>query len=243
MAKTIVAVDDGHGLNTPGKQSPDGYKENEFNHYTKEYLEIELKRCGFAVVDTSPTRKDDTLSARVKIANKENADILVSIHYNAMGGKWQSGAEGIETYFHGGSIEGKRLANLVHKHLMLGTKMNNRGVKSDKLIYENGFYILRYTDMPAILCECGFMDNREDYALMRSTTYRKECSVEICKGICEYFGMKYVPEKTMIRQKTAYEIVKEVSKYGDIWEQFIKANQSKVNLEGLIETLYYTKGK
>jgi N-acetylmuramoyl-L-alanine amidase len=187
----IIAVDDGHGLETAGKRSPDGYKENIFNHYTKEYLKIELIAQSFKIVDCSPTRSDNSLQDRCNRANNGNADIFVSIHFNAMGNKWQSGAEGIETYYHGGSTKGKKLATCVHKRLMQGTRMNNRGIKADTTIYTSGFAVLRNTKMPAILPECGFMDNKEDIILMKSIDYRKECAKEICQGICDYFGISY----------------------------------------------------
>ena len=236
----IVAIGGGHGINTPGKQSPDGYKENNFNYFTKEYLEIELKRQGFKVIDVSPTRDDTELSDRVKTANDSNADIFISIHFNAMGSKWQNWAEGIETYYHIGSTKGKKLADLVHRYLMKGTKMNDMGVKSDGVLYKNGLYVLRYTKMPAILIEAGFMDNKKDRLLMESDSYRRECAKEICQAVCEYFGKQYVQEAKNIN---AYAILKEVSNYSDVWFDFVKKHQKDVNLEGLIEKLYYWKGK
>lgn len=235
----IVAIGGGHGIKTSGKQSPDGYKENNFNFFTKEYLEVALKRCGFKVVDVSPSRDDTSLSNRVKLANEANAHIFISIHFNAMGSIWQIWAEGLETYYHIGSVNGKKLANLVHKYLKQGTKMNDRGVKSDGILYKNGLYVLRYTKMPAILCECGFMDNKFDRQLMESDLYRRECAEEICKGVCDYFNVKYVKEA----KKTYEDILKEVSPYHEVWINFVKKHQKDVNLEGLIEKLYYTKGK
>lgn len=243
MAK-IIATDDGHGKDTSGKRAPDGYRENEFNHYTKEHLNRELEYNKFKVVDCSPTRDDNSLQNRVNRANSANADIFVSIHFNAMGCTW-SKAEGIETYYHSKSAEGIKLATKIQKRLMQGTKMTDRGVKSDTVIYVSGFYVLHYTKMPAILCECGFMDNKEDRILMESDFYRRECASEICQGICDYFGIKYkTPEiKSDDEEKTAYEMIKEVSRYYDVWDNFIRTHQKEVNLEGLIKKLYYTKEK
>lgn len=185
--KYKIGLDAGHTLLTVGKQTPDGYKENNFNHFTKEFLREELLNNGFDVVDCSPDRTDDSLQNRCDIANKAMADIFISIHFNAMGNIWQTSTGGIETYNYRGSIKGASLAKIVHKYLIKGTKMNNRGVK------ESGFYVLKNTDMPAILVECGFMDNKEEAILMKSNEYRKECAIEICKGICEYFKVTYKP--------------------------------------------------
>lgn len=228
----VIGVDDGHGYDTAGKRSPSGYKENEFNHWTKVYLIEALKRCGFKIIDCSPSRKDNSLQNRCDIANNNDCDAFVSIHFNAMGYKWQIKAEGIETYYFPGSSKGEILAKVVHHELMQGTKMNNRGVKTAR------FYVLRYTKMPAILVECGFMDNKEDFALMQSTHYRKECSEEICKGFCENFGVKYIAPTSTSKTKSADEILDEVSNYASVWKDFIKENKH-VNLEGLIQKLYY----
>jgi len=243
-----IAVDDGHGTNTAGKQTPDGYKENEFNNSVKQYLITELKRNNFIIVDCSPTRADNSLQNRVDIANTSKADIFVSIHFNAMGDKWQSTAEGIETYYHGHSTNGKKLATLVHKHLLEGTKMNNRGVNSDFVLYDNGLMVLRETNMPAILVECGFMDNQKDAALMKSESYRKECAIEICKGICDYFGQIYIPEKVTPVYKDAGTILTECSNYPIVWKAFIiklksdgNYRDTANNLEGLLQQVYYHK--
>lgn len=190
MGKIIIAVDDGHGIETAGKRTPDGYKENEFNHYTKEYLIEELKYNGFKIVDVSPTREDNSLADRCNRANDGNADAFISIHFNAFTGTWQTKASGIETYYFPGSAAGKKLATKVHAQLIKGTKQNNRGTKTAN------FYVLKHTAMPAVLVECGFMDNKYEAALMKSTAFRKECSQEICKGICSYFGITYKEQTT-----------------------------------------------
>jgi N-acetylmuramoyl-L-alanine amidase len=215
----IIAVDDGHGLKTSGKRTPDGYKENFFNHFTKEYLIDELEYNGFKIVDVSPTRDDNSLADRCNRANKGNADIFVSIHFNAYIGEWQTKASGIETYSYPGSVEGKKLCEKIHNQLIKGTKQNNRGVKTAK------FYVLKYTIMPAVLCECGFMDNKTESALMKSTAFRKECSQEIAKGICDFFGKTYKEQTTTTvkyyvqagafsKEENAKELVEKLKKDG-----------------------------
>jgi len=193
----------------------------------------ELEYNGFGVVDCSPSRNDNSLDDRCNIANKEKCDLFVSIHYNAITGKWQASAEGIETYHYiNNSGKGIRAAQAIHTELMKGTKMKNRGVKGAN------FYVLKNTDMMAVLVECGFMDNKEDAILMKSKSYRQECSIEICKGICNIFGKTYKSRISGIKKYD--EILKIVSpEYYKIWLEFVKTHQKDVNLEGLIEKLYY----
>lgn len=235
----IIGLDDGHGINTSGKRSPDNYKENNFNHYTKEYLKEELKYNGFKIVDCSPSRQDNSLQNRVNIERKNNCNCFISIHYNAMGTVWQKYARGIETYYHIGSKNGKKLATLVHNELLKNTPTINRGCKIDTLLFKNGLYVLRETKSPAILVECGFMDNKIDRVLMESDIYRKECAMEITKGICKFFNKTY-KSKTVILKENYEKILEKISPYSNVWKKFIKEH-NEVNLPGLIENLYYYK--
>lgn len=45
--------------------------------------------------------------------------------------------------------------------------------------------------MPAVLVECGFMDNLEEAILLKSDDYRKECARELTQAICEIYNIKY----------------------------------------------------
>ena len=80
--KYLIALDDGHGMETAGKRTPklledlyiDGklvrkkgevIKENEFNRAVVKYLEKALKRCGFEVLLVAPTDVDTSLQNRV----------------------------------------------------------------------------------------------------------------------------------------------------------------------------------
>jgi N-acetylmuramoyl-L-alanine amidase len=195
MAKYLIALDDGHGIETAGKRSPklpDGsvMKENEFNRAVVSKLDIILKRCGFDTLLTSPTDTDIPLSQRSSLANSKKATILVSVHANALDGSFEgSNPKGVETYYYPGSVKGKKLAETVHKYLIQGTKQTDRGVKAQNL------HMVRETNMPAILVEAGFMDSLEEIQLLLNDDFRNEVSEEIAKGICEYLDVKYVAEE------------------------------------------------
>jgi N-acetylmuramoyl-L-alanine amidase len=190
-----IAVDDGHGLETAGKQSPNKTKENSFNDAVKQYLIDELKRNNFEVVDCSPERTDNTLRDRCDRANKAKANIFISIHYNAIGDVWQNQISGIETYSYPGSSISKSLAETIHNQLISGLKRKDNGTKTAN------FYVLRNTNMPAILLELGYMDSASDYELMLSNDYRQNCASEICRGICKYFGISYKNKKEVKKEK------------------------------------------
>jgi N-acetylmuramoyl-L-alanine amidase len=187
-----IAIDNGHGLNTAGKRTsimPDGkiIKEWEFNYPTAKKLGNLLKYNGFNIMYVSDTEEDTSLKIRTDRANNAKANLFVSIHYNAYQGTWGNHG-GIETYHYPNSVKGKELADLIQEELIKETGLRNRGVKSAN------FQVLRESNMTAILCECGFMDNIEEAKLMLDEDYQMKCARAIAKGICKYFGVEYKEE-------------------------------------------------
>lgn len=193
----LIALDDGHGIGTPGKRTPyiteigRSIQENEFNREVVKLLDIELRRCGFRTLLTAPTDADTPLAERVKRANNAKADLFISIHYNALDGKFDGPGkdpEGLSVHYHPGSKEGLKLAKAILNRLKAGTPQKNRGTVAQNL------YVTKNTHMPAILSENGFMDNKKEALRMRDKAYHKEVAVEHAQGICDYYGKAYVPE-------------------------------------------------
>lgn len=187
----IVAIDDGHGLETAGKRTPtlpDGtiMKENEFNRRVAHLLAVHLIRCGIDILMVAPSDADTPLSVRTDVANKAKVDFYISIHANAFGAGGFNSVRGIETFYCPGSVKGEKAARIIHKHLIGGTKLPDRGVKTAN------FQVLKYTDMPAVLVECAFMTNLEDARLLLTDAYRGECGEELAKGVLEYLGSPFV---------------------------------------------------
>ena len=194
MTKPLIALCDGHGMDTLGKRTPvfpEGgvMKENEFNRAVVKYLDEELRRCGFRTLLVAPTDDDTPLSERVKKANQAGADFYLSVHANANTGKWGDWG-GIETYTYPKG-ESLRIGKIIHKHLLKGTKLRDRGVKDGSHLY-----VIKNTKMPSVLVECGFMDNLEEARLLKSDAYRQECAVELAMALCEAYDIKYVPKST-----------------------------------------------
>jgi len=95
--RILVVIDPGHGGKDPGALGRKGLREKDITLEVAKRLERLLRKTGR--YDVLLTRKDDrylALVARTGIANKEKADIFVSIHTNAHRDK---GARGIETYY------------------------------------------------------------------------------------------------------------------------------------------------
>ena len=210
-----VAIDAGHASNTAGKRTfsftktvkmSNGtvikkgtqYREHYANVMVSNFLAKELKRCGFIIYKTGwndADASDDpevSLSTRQKRIKAAGCDIVVSNHFNSYGSKWNN-AQGIETFYHSSKPgDSKRLATKIYNQLIKGTPQTKRGIK------RAAFAMVNCSAMgvkAAILNEYAFMSNEhEAQDLMASVEYCKECAVEVAKGICEYFGVTYVPE-------------------------------------------------
>ncbi|MFD1020628.1 N-acetylmuramoyl-L-alanine amidase [Thalassobacillus hwangdonensis] len=192
----VIALDDGHGMETAGKRTPfirslgRSIKENEFNREIVRFLDIELKRCGFLTLQVAPLDRDTPLKTRTDLANQANADAYIAIHYNAFDGNFSAPTpSGIELYVHPGQKNraAGRLAENIAKYLRQGTPQNFRGIK------EADFHVLRETKMIAVLTENGFMDDPVEALRMIDVNFQREVAVEHAKGICDYFNVRYVP--------------------------------------------------
>ena len=103
--------------------------------------------------------EDISLSDRVSRANKiaEDKDncIYLSIHHNAYGKGWNN-SQGISTYHFPKSDKGFKLSQVFQKNNVNKMSWRDRGVKNAN------FYVLKYTKMPAVLTENGFMTNLKE---------------------------------------------------------------------------------
>ena len=208
--KKLIAIDDGHGMETNGKRTPifpgtnTFMRENEFNNATAQLLKINLEKAGFDTLMVAPDDYDTPLKTRTDRANDAKADFYISIHANALTGTWGT-QNGISTYHHSRSVEGTKAAKIIQKNLLQGTPLKDRGVLAEY------FYVLKHTHMPAVLCECAFMDNLAEAKLLLTGAYRQECADEIARGICEYYGVPVPkiedPGMTVKEFQTAFGLV------------------------------------
>lgn len=217
--KITIALDDGHGMNTPGKRTPqfkDGsfMHENEFNRTVVKYLKELLEYNNFDILEVAPTDEDTPLKVRTDLANNtiknkfnKPVDLYLSVHANAMTGQWGN-ARGIETFYWKTSNEGKKLAEIVHKYLLKGTHQVNRGIKTAD------FHVLRETNMLAILIEAGFMDNENEAIMLMSDEFRKETAKELAMAVCEYYNVQFKDIPIKVEQPKQEE-KKESSKQDD----------------------------
>jgi N-acetylmuramoyl-L-alanine amidase len=191
--KFRIAIDAGHGPETPGKRVPDdSMREFHFNSVVADDVREQLEQYeNVEVMFTHAPDQDIPLKERTDKANEWKADVFVSIHANAIDDTdgvpdgWDDRVEGIETFVYTSKPkEATALAAEVQNQLLRETGRKNRGVKAANL------HVLRETDMTAILVECGFMTNHEEAELLKSDAYRRKCKSAIVQGLAIYYKLK-----------------------------------------------------
>ena len=195
VSKT-VCLDPGHGVESPGKCSPDkSYYEHEFALDMARRIQAHMERCGVRVVLTRtdehcPTGKANTndLLKRVAISDAAGADLFVSIHSNASGNEW-SNASGLMIYTSAGPETASR--NVAAKAVL--ARMTAAGVelRGSPLVHDIELVVTRETVAPAMLIEYGFHTSRTEVALLKNGSYRAKLAEATAKGVCGFLGVAW----------------------------------------------------
>ena len=193
--KRSIFLDPGHGGSDSGAVSG-GVREKDLTLSVYNKVSSKLASLGYTVLTSRNVDKDVDLVDRADQANKANADMLLSIHFNAGG---RGIARGIETYYYQATADrvpkinkenhnnperlerSRKLANKVQQNLLYQTGANDRGVK------RASFTVLRETSIPSILVELGFIDNPEERNKIKTNEYQERLANGIVDGIVEYY--------------------------------------------------------
>lgn len=188
--KKVIVVDAGHGGSDPGKVSGNNVLEKDVNLQIATKLANELENAGYKVImtrteDNGLYKEDDInkkavdLRARCEIAEKENADLLISIHQNSFS---DSSVRGGQTFYYTHSDKGKKMATLIQKHLKSADKDNTREAKAN-----DSYYLLIHTPCICVIVECGFLSNAAETELLVTDEYQNRLVGSITDGVKEYF--------------------------------------------------------
>ena len=192
-----VVIDAGHGGSDRGGGPRQAIPEKPYTLDTALRLEQALRRRGFRTV---MTRTDDTfvsLPTRVAIANSYRNAIFISVHYNSAP---RLDAHGYETYYYRGDSFG--LASRLHRAQLATLNTDDRAVR------RRGFYVVRRTQIPAVLCEGGFLTNPSESQIVQSASYRQRWAENIADAIVaqrregDPGGLGYQPAVTTERLVT-----------------------------------------
>ena len=130
--------------------------------------------------ETIAQKKISDLKERVRIVNKTENALLLSIHQNNFTDSRYSGAQ----VFYAGTEGSAQLAKLLQERLVstLNPGSSRKCKKSD------GVYLMEHIDCTGVLIECGFLSNAEEEAKLSCATYQKKLCCVIAATVSQYLS-------------------------------------------------------
>jgi len=174
-----IMIDPGHGGNDPGATGVNGYREKYVNLGVSKALHTLLRQRGYTVRMTRDRDVFIELDDRVKLANRWNPQLFVSIHADSISNRY---IRGFTIYIaQGASKNSIRAAQLIEKALKdLG--ITSRGIR------RANYRVLKYTRSPAVLVELGYLTNQSEAALLASPTYQRKLAQALAAAISNFLN-------------------------------------------------------
>lgn len=192
LAHQVIVLDAGHGGRDGGAIAADGTKEKDITLQITRKLQHYLQQAGASVYLTR--ENDEDLAGRGRIANRKRADLknrlkfikekeadmVISIHLNAMfDPKWR----GAQTfYYENNNQTNEQLATWIQDAFILELKNTTRLAKP----LPKPVYLLKRTTVPAVLVECGFLSNVEEARLLKQSNYQLRIAESIYRAVLRY---------------------------------------------------------
>ena len=182
----VIIIDPGHGDWDPGKVVGEDILEKDINLSIAMKLQRYFEQGGYYVL---VTRADDTvlgdtkredMAGRVTIINEGQGDLLISIHQNSFP---DSRASGPQVFYYGDSEESRRLAENVQNQMVSFLDVRRREPKANE-----NYVMLKRTNIPAIIVECGFLSNSDDRARLITESYQQRVAWAIYVGVLNFFN-------------------------------------------------------
>jgi N-acetylmuramoyl-L-alanine amidase len=187
-----VILDAGHGGNDPGKIGVDGTQEKDLNLIIAGKVKRLLEQQGVKVLmtresdtglydETASNKKVQDMKRRCNLVNEEKPSCVVSIHQNSY---HEESVSGPQVFFYSTSKEGKELAEVLQEELIRVLKPGKeRQVKAN-----DSYYLLKKTEAPICIVECGFLSNWEESRLLQDENYQERLAWAIHMGIMRYLN-------------------------------------------------------
>lgn len=195
-----IVIDPGHGGHADQegyKRGPTGVREAEVNWRVSVLLQQLLADGGAQVVLTRSGDDPISLQDRAAVANTlvrdrdggVGADFFLSVHHNLSPKEttnWTS------VWFHDdpnhsevGIDAGRYIAHRVGEALRTQVGITSP-LMTDRQMYDGGFGILRFSEVPACLAELSFYSNLDEEQRLRDGIYNLRCAYAIYVALCEY---------------------------------------------------------
>ncbi len=185
-SKKVIVIDAGHGGFDPGKVGQNDVYEKDINLAIAKKLQAYFEQSGATVIMTRTNEgaiastKNDDMRLRKEIINKAKADLVISIHQNSFEDKQVMGAQ----VFYYNSDKSEMLANQIQEEM--NVELNTKKAKNASV--NDSYYILKATNIPAVICECGFLSNSEEGQLLVTSEYQERVAWSIYVGTINYFN-------------------------------------------------------
>lgn len=190
--RLVVVIDAGHGGIDPGKVGINRALEKDINlmiaKKVKRYLELSdveviMTREGeeglYRPEDSN--KKVQDMKNRVALIDSCGADLAVSIHQNSYS---EESVKGAQVFYYATSLQGKAMAEVMQEAMAETLdKENHREAKAN-----DSYYLLKKTQTPIIIAECGFLSNSREAELLTQDAYQDRVAWAVCKGILRYAG-------------------------------------------------------
>lgn len=178
-----IIIDPGHGGTDPGAMFRDLREADIVLDIALSCLSrLQLWHC------VAITRVDDryvSLSDRVQIANWWEADLFISIHTNADPDSDEPGmpeGKGEEIWIYKGNLKARNVADVLKVHVdSFFPNHHFRGFKET-----TSLYVLKHTQMPALLIETGFIDNVNEHQAFSNPVFRRRIGIQLAQGLLNY---------------------------------------------------------
>lgn len=196
-----VLLDAGHGIDTPGKRSPDGsFLEYKWNREIAEMVFGLLEELGMDVDFVVTETNDIPLKTRVRRVNEvcsligSHNVLLLSIHSNAAGnGKDWMTAQGWSAYTTKGKTRSDVAALCMYD--AFAEEFTDRKIRRDMSDgdpdWEEDFYIIKRTSCPAVLLENFFYDSQDECRWLLQDETKARIAKAIVNGVQYYYGQRY----------------------------------------------------
>jgi len=184
----IIAIDAGHGGSDPGAIGPSKIQEKSITLAVAQKVKTLLERAGAKVIMTRQTDVDvygpnatavQELQARANIANVNKADVFVSIHINAF---TNPTVGGVANYYYQKTGYDAMLAKKIQDNLAQTSGLQDRGINAA------GFYVIKRTEMPAVLAELGFISNPNEERILNTLQFQQNIAQGMVRGLEDFFA-------------------------------------------------------
>ncbi|WP_343246469.1 N-acetylmuramoyl-L-alanine amidase [Diplocloster hominis] len=188
----VVVIDAGHGGADPGKVGVSGTLEKDINlkiaFQLKEFLEendikvVMTRDSDGGLYDSSASNKKvQDMQRRCSVIDSAKPVCTVSIHQNSY---HEEGVHGAQAFYYSHSAEGKELAEMIQASL-IGTvdPENHREAKAN-----DSYYLLKRTETPVVIVECGFLSNWVESAKLEDEYYQEKLAWAVHMAVMQYIA-------------------------------------------------------